>query len=531
MTLGKRLSLIVGVKILLVFGSSVVALWCVSRLANTLSEAQVSSNSLRNHLEGDMMHDALRADVLSALYLSSSVDGNLVGNREEIESDLKDHVARFRETLENNRKLPLGTDIKRQLEEVAPALDAYIRSSEEIVHAAFEDHKKGVVLYPDFSASFSALEERLESLSEVIEKHAEEATTHSLEIVPEAKFWLFLVLGVSVIVGITSLVVLQRSVIRVLGSMIKELGVASVQMLSSANQVSSSAYALAQGATEQAASLEESAASLEEVSSVSKLNAENSSEANKLAERVREAAKEGSASMGAMVEAIHAMKKSADETDQIVKLIDEIAFQTNLLALNAAVEAARAGDAGKGFAVVAEEVRSLAQRSANAAKESAQKIRQVNDIATNGVLVSEKVAKSLDQINEHTKKSADVMKEIASSSQEQNTGLCHVNLAVSELDKVTQQNSAAAEESSAASEELNAQAQTLDSVVNQLSRLVYGVNKVASTSKAKETTKASKASNKVQLLKKQPSPSGMKAGSTPTPTQIIPLDDQDFHNF
>jgi methyl-accepting chemotaxis protein len=251
--------------------------------------------------------------------------------------------------------------------------------------------------------------------------------------------------------------------------------------------------------------------------------------------------------MEEMARAIEKIKASSDETAQIIKTIDEIAFQTNLLALNAAVEAARAGDAGKGFAVVAEEVRNLAQRSAGAAKDTAEKIKQSKTLADQGVLVSSQVGSALTKIREHAVHSADLAKEIAASSKEQSVAIDQVNSAVGELDKVTQQNSAAAEESSAASEELTAQAATLDEVVVELSRLVYGRGgraaepPPAAKARSRSTAPAKKQTEIIELNveapghatpTRRPASSGHRPSPKPSaPSDVIPLDDNDFQGF
>lgn len=157
---------------------------------------------------------------------------------------------------------------------------------------------------------------------------------------------------------------MARSITKPLAAIIAKLRHGSLELRLLSSQVAASSQALAQGATEQAAELEQSSIATEEIAGRSKRNTELCQYARELSEAVRVASEQGAKAMADMNSAISSIQKSADETTQIVKLIDEIAFQTNLLALNAAVEAARAGDAGKGFAVVAEEVRSLAQRSA-----------------------------------------------------------------------------------------------------------------------------------------------------------------------
>ncbi|MCB0321479.1 MAG: chemotaxis protein, partial [Bdellovibrionales bacterium] len=210
---------------------------------------------------------------------------------------------------------------------------------------------------------------------------------------------------------------------------------------------------------------------LEEIAAMVKNNSDHARQAEALTSSVRDVSKHGANSMTKMSEAMVSIKKAADETAEIIKIIDEIAFQTNLLALNAAVEAARAGDAGKGFAVVAEEVRCLAQRSAEAAKETGDRLRRSNQLADHGVQVSNEVARSLEEIEQSAEKAADLVKEIAIASNEQTVGLDQVNVAVSELDSVTQRNAASAEESAASAEDLSTQATRLQGVVAELAHL------------------------------------------------------------
>ena len=231
---------------------------------------------------------------------------------------------------------------------------------------------------------------------------------------------------------------------------------------------------LAQGASEQASSLEETSSALEEMASMTRQNADNANQANGAAKEANAMALEGVNSMKRMADAIERIKNSASETAKIIKTIDEIAFQTNLLALNAAVEAARAGEAGKGFAVVAEEVRNLARRSAEAAKTTADLIEGAQKNAEAGVNVSTEVAKNLSGIQDKAGKVATLIAEIAAASKEQSQGIDQVNTAVSEMDKVVQQNAANAEESASASEELSSQAQELSAMVEDLSAIVGG---------------------------------------------------------
>lgn len=270
------------------------------------------------------------------------------------------------------------------------------------------------------------------------------------------------------------------------------------QVSAAAAQVAAASQALAEGASEQAASLEETSASLEEMTSIVKRNAESAQRAKELASQTRSAADTGAEDMRAMQSAMSQIQQSSDSIAKILKDIDEIAFQTNILALNAAVEAARAGEAGMGFAVVADEVRNLAQRSALAAKDTASKIDDAIARTQSGVQISAKVAKSFDEIAAKTREVDQCVGEIAGASTEQAQGVQQVNLAVSQMDKVTQSNSASAEETASAAEELSAQAETVQESVRTLQHLVdshEAVNRTAPSRPAPKSGERAKIAN------------------------------------
>ena len=246
-----------------------------------------------------------------------------------------------------------------------------------------------------------------------------------------------------------------------LGNLIGEVHGASRQIVTGANQVSDVSQALSQGATEQAASVEQISSSMTQIAGQTRRNADNARQARQLSQQATSAAVEGERNMSQMMTAMEAINAAGQNISKIIKVIDEIAFQTNLLALNAAVEAARAGQHGKGFAVVAEEVRNLAARSAKAAQETASLIEGSVNKAEQGMHTSRLTAESLGQIDGHIKAMAELIGEIANAADEQAEGIGQVNIGLSQIDQVTQKNTASAEEGAAAAEELSSQAEHL----------------------------------------------------------------------
>jgi methyl-accepting chemotaxis protein len=339
-----------------------------------------------------------------------------------------------------------------------------------------------------------------------------------------------------VIVGVLLAVLITRSITRPIYRVIEGLKTGSDQVTSASSQVAESSQQMASGASEQASSLEETSASLEQMSSMTRQNADNANKANSTATEASEAAQKGQEAMQRMSEAIQRIKSSSDETANIIKTIDEIAFQTNLLALNAAVEAARAGDAGKGFAVVAEEVRNLAQRSAEAAKNTSNLIAGAQDNADNGVQVCSDVADILEQIANGVKQVTTLVAEVTAASNEQAQGIDQINTAVAQMDQVTQSNAASSEEAASASEELSAQAQELNGMVEVLAGIVGGSQEKG----GKPNGRAVSAPRR--LAGALPNTGGDGQGGravVPTHTQqavvhpkeVIPLDDDDLSDF
>jgi methyl-accepting chemotaxis protein len=204
---------------------------------------------------------------------------------------------------------------------------------------------------------------------------------------------------------------------------------------------------------------------MEEISTTVKKNAENAHQANESAANARAVANRGGEVVAKAVEAMGQIEGSSRKISDIIGVIDEIARQTNLLALNAAVEAARAGEAGRGFAVVASEVRNLAQRSSQAAKDIKDLITSSGGQVQNGVELVNKAGGALAEIVESINKVATIVSDIASASSEQASGVEEVNKALTQMDEVTQQNSALVEEATATAKTLDQQAQAMSEQV------------------------------------------------------------------
>ena len=279
-------------------------------------------------------------------------------------------------------------------------------------------------------------------------------------------------LAMGLIGGLMYIIVLRIN--RTLQNLIQDLSAGAAQITQASEQVADSSTQLAESSGTAAASLEETSAALSELSAMTGRNSETAEQANGLADGASRQTEEGTTAMQRMSASIDRIKTSSDQTANILRTIDEIAFQTNLLALNAAVEAARAGDAGKGFAVVAEEVRNLAGRSAEAAKSTAGLIEEAQRNADEGVKVNREVAEILTRINKSVSGASGLMSEVNTASTEQSRGIIEITKAVDSLDSVTQGNAASSEEIASAGEELSAQANELNNMVSVLVSLVTG---------------------------------------------------------
>ncbi|MCE9609344.1 MAG: methyl-accepting chemotaxis protein [Chthoniobacter sp.] len=494
----KILSIVVSALALLTLLAG-LANWKFNRINANRETVAIASTALRDQLEADMMHDALRADVLGALHAAAAKDSAALAAAGK---ELEEHAEHFRASIKANERLPLDAAIVNALGTVEKPLHDYIQSAESIVALAAKDAKAAEAQWPAFQESFSQLEGAMEKVSDTIEANQKTINEASDSLVAQFRLTVGITLGFALIALAMLAWFITRGIVATLDEIGRQLAAGAGQLTASAGEVAESSKTLADSASQQAASLEETSASLEEISAMTRRNAESASNGATLGGQARESAAAGLSRLGELTRTLEGIKSAVNEmqtavtetqassqqVSKIIKTIDEIAFQTNLLALNAAVEAARAGEAGMGFAVVADEVRALAQRSAQAAKDTSEKIEAAVKRSELGGAASAKVVKSLLEVEETAQNIQQVftgivgqiqaldgvISQIAAASQEQTSGISEVNMAVSQMDKVTQSNAAGAEENAGSATVLNAQAATLVQAVESLQAVVSG---------------------------------------------------------
>lgn len=333
-------------------------------------------------------------------------------------------------------------------------------------------------------------------------------------------------------VVVAILMYIGQGLSRTVSNVVSRLSDAGHQVNQAIEQLSTAGQGLSQSSTSAAASLEETVASLEEMTSMVKMNSDNAKQAASLSQTSRGAAEDGEREIKNLVASMHDISQSSRKIEEIINVIDDIAFQTNLLALNAAVEAARAGEQGKGFAVVAEAVRSLAQRSAAAAKDITSLIKDSVEKIENGTAIADKSGDVLNNIVTSIKKVADLNNEISAASSEQTTGIQQINKAMNQLDQSSQSNAASSEEIASTAEEIASQSNQMQMMVGDLNAFVTGSSTTAAKESAPPATKSKKAPALAKPKDKEPKakviefkpPSKTQAPSAAS--DVIPFDDE-----
>jgi methyl-accepting chemotaxis protein len=339
------------------------------------------------------------------------------------------------------------------------------------------------------------------------------------------------VLGIVGVMAVAAFLI-ARSIAGPIQRVSRALVESTGRVASVAAQVSGASQVLSDGATEQAAAIEQTSASLEEMASMTKHNADSAEQADGLMKQVGQFVGQANDSMDKLNASMEAIRTASEESQKIVKTIDEIAFQTNLLALNAAVEAARAGEAGAGFAVVAEEVRNLARRAAESAHSTANLMEGTVKKVKDGTGLMAGTREAFGKVAESAGKVAGLLAEIAAASREQSQGIDQVNQAVGDVDRVTQQNAANAEESSAAAVELTAQAGQMKAMVEDLLGLIGGQAERSGPPPPEAPGKAG-----VQMDSAAQPAHARRSRKAPVPSErasperIIPLESEDLKEF
>jgi methyl-accepting chemotaxis protein len=524
------------VLISLVLGA--VALWRLSGVSQSVTE--LADNTLPSILTLREYAGATRDNIFTILQYADAEPGD---QRKELEDRITTNRNHIDELIKQYEPLISDNEDRRLFEEAKRTRAAFVtvrtRYLDLVRQGKAEESKKllteaVIPAYEDTVKAVSASIEYNEKLGMNAGKVGKMDAQSGVRLIGIALG------GAILLAGFLSWQIV-RSTNRVLRDLAGNLDQGATQTASAARQVSAASQTLSSGASEQAASVEETSASLEEISSMIRSTADNAEKAKTLAGEAHAVAQAGSRTMVEMTQAMAAIDTSSAEVAKIVKNIDEIAFQTNILALNAAVEAARAGEAGAGFAVVADEVRSLAQRSAAAAKETAEKIEAAIASSRNGSVSCAKVGESLAQIATKVSSTDALVGEIATAAREQAQGIEQINTAITQMDQVTQSNSASAEESASAAEELDAQAASLKDMVGKLRELVGGAITVAAQPPLPAPAVASRVTVFTSQTAPRPRPrpqphKSLGAGqhkAIPMPGDANPADDDDenFKNF
>jgi methyl-accepting chemotaxis protein len=505
LTIRKRLLLSTGTALAFLCTVGAFGYQAVQTLDGSMDAIAANGSAMKDQLQADQAHDALRADVLAALLASGS---NNKEQQQQASKDMQEHIAMFGKLLASMEAKTSDADLKTAMARVRPDADAYLKSAGDMVQLAATDAAAAQARFSSFMQDFRKLEASMEALSDLIEKHSAVAQTEGDATVVAAGAR---IIGISILAVLVSLgvgMLVSRSISRPLDEVIAfassiSNGDLSVELQADASdqtetgrlkaalaamranlhrivsqvrtgtdtiaaasgQIAAGNADLSSRTEMQASSLEETAASMEELNSTVRQNAENARQANQLAVSASDVAGRGGAVVEQVVDTMGAIHEASAKIVDIIGVIESIAFQTNILALNAAVEAARAGEQGRGFAVVASEVRHLAQRSNSAAKEIKDLIGASTAQVDAGRVLVAQAGGTMHEVVASVRRVTDIMSEISAASHEQTLGIGQVNRAIAEIDAVTQQNATLVEQATAAARAMREQATGLAGTV------------------------------------------------------------------
>jgi len=467
----------------------------------------VATINLSNmNILGKMVHETQESKQIVLQILLTETPQEI----EVLEKHYQETKAVFAEADKEYNSIPFVDGEEAIYKTLAQGWGEYTTRAEHFLKSAKAGTTKKELM-TEFQTNVMAGHEKVEKgLIELIKFHENEGSKWSKAARDEASFGntitaLIVCFGflASMLIGFFFAAFLSRN----LTNISNQISHAAGETSAAGHELSTASQSLSNGSAEAAASLEETVASLEELSSMVKTNSDHAKEASTLSQKSQSSAETGEKEIAKLITAMSSIAAGSKKIEEIINVIDDIAFQTNLLALNAAVEAARAGEQGKGFSVVAEAVRALAQRSAVAAKDIATLITENVQNSESGAKIAETSGAVLNEIVINVKKVADLNQEISTASQEQSTGLGQITTAMNQLDRATQENASSSEEVAANSEEMSSQAALLNTMVVDLRGLVNGVGHVAKqeavvavqkTGKQKSSKSAPKASTQAQ---------------------------------
>lgn len=519
MTLSKKVWMLLSMLIFVAIVNSGVGLFSLNNVNEML-------NTVGNRTAQNIK---FAARINSGIIDASRITSDMLVDRDvsKVAEFKKDYEAAMDEVVRRkDEMLPLlrSAEAKSKVEKFMTHYEVFKGiNNKMIAYAEAGNFDAAAVLNAELESSFVSARNEMRSIVEMAEDNLA-TDMHASDAAYMQAFYLLLGIGsFGIVTAIVFAWFVMKNVNARLRSSMGELDESGNYVSEASVQLSSASQQLSSGASEAASSVEETVASLEEISSMISQSSENAKEASALSEASRQSASEGEREIQSLIQAMSEISQSSKKIEEIINVIDDIAFQTNLLALNAAVEAARAGEQGKGFAVVAEAVRNLAQRSASAAKDINSLIKESVEKTVNGSKIADKSGEVLNKIVASVKKVADLNKEIASASSEQASGVSQITQAMNQLDQAIQQNASSSEEVAASAEELSAQTETLKGVMTELNLIVNGKPMVvhATHSKKKRAPAGHAPFNQTPRLGIVNRPHGTKNNAA----DVIPFDD------
>jgi len=480
-------------------------------------------------------------DAMIGKFVFDKDDQEHINSIKEADQEVANELNRFEQSIK-------AAEVRKEFDGLKTDLAHYYPIRDQVLRLIAQGKKEEALklMYGEGAVVARQAEEAIAKLFGLKIDLAKQKSEHNTSVANAAVLFTWIAAGSATLIAVMLGIYLSLSITRPINRVVEGLGEASDQVAAASGQVSSASQQLAEGASQQAAAIEETSSSLEEMASMTRQNADHAKEANQLMVEAKHVITQANDSMEQMTASMGEISMASEETQKIIKTIDEIAFQTNLLALNAAVEAARAGEAGAGFAVVADEVRNLAMRAADAAKNTASLIEGTVRTVKGGSELVERTSKEFQQVAVSASKMAELVGEIAAASNEQAQGIDAINKAVNEMDKVTQQNAANAEESASASEEMNAQAVQMKVYVRDLASRVTGEGtSVGANHRQAQAPRGRHSEGLISARSHQPprlagpAPKGngrakgkdFASNREPDPEQVIPFEGDSFDNF